>query len=167
MSVVEIRHTDTEDPATTRLHAVLRGRELAGLDLRWSHRTDQPASSEPLRVQILRLDVDPTARGRGTLGRLLERLAVIGRDRGVHHVDVTVHHAAVDLCTTIGFQRSGAAFWVGTRRFVPMSLDVTTWSTTRGHAEVTAAVARLGRTGFVDARPAAAEPQPERLGESA
>jgi len=151
MSIVEIHHLEGPDPVTTRLRAVLRDRELASFDLRWGDRLPRSDPRRPRRVEIHRLAVDPGIRDRGVLGRLFDRLAALARERGIRHVDVTVHHGAVDLCTAIGFRTTGDALWQGTRRVVPMSLDLTNWSSIRGRPEVATAITRLSHAGVVHA----------------
>lgn len=98
---------------------------------------------------IRRLAVDRETRSRREVGRLFDRLAALGRERGVRRVVVTVHHAAIDSCNVIGFHTAGEAFWDGARRFVPMPLDLTTWSSIRGRRGAVHAIGCLARAGIV------------------
>jgi hypothetical protein len=163
MSIVEIHHSEGSDALTTRLRAVLRDHEVASLDIRWGDRRSGPGARRTGRVEIGRLEIDPAARERGILGRLFDRLAALGRERGIRHVDVVVHHAAIDACTAIGFRATDEAFWEGVRRYVPMSLDLTTWSSIRGRPDVAMAITRLCGLGAVLAPLAGVSGPPDEL----
>jgi hypothetical protein len=159
MSMVEIHHITAHDPTTTHLKAVLGGCEVAHLELRWRDRTNGRQAADGGGIEIRGLRVDPRVHGRGVVGRLFERLLVLARGRGVHRVDIVVHHAAVGACRDLGFRIVGDGLWVGSRRFVPMSLDLRGWSGSRDSSRTGHAIARLARSRVLDSPPMEADRQ--------
>lgn len=150
MAIVEIQHTAAGDPGTTHLRAVLRGSELAALELRWPDRSATSATADVGQVEIRRLVVHPDAHGRGVAGRLFDRLLSLACERGIGRLDLTVHHGGVSICHGIGFRVTGDGYWDGPRRFVPMSLDLTNRSGLREPARTGHAIARLARSRLLE-----------------